>query len=417
MHRGALPGTFFALLLSMLPSVGAAQSEVGAGARAEVKAGQSPRSAVGDSDRALIGELRLGVGVRRSGHRSETTLRYLPRLWYRPQTVVPERPLIYHQLTLAHQSELGRQSRLNLALDSALGELAYSTLIDDAIGRTHGGFETRTFSLFSLTASAAWEQSLSRVTRIILAPSGGYRAPTTLPVAPGIEVSGDESPIPRSAEASLATLLAHRASRRLELSFPLTVSYFWSDVVGSLGAISAEGGVTYALTRLTELQAALGATYIVVPDSASLASVPAFPAARLGLTSTLRRSEAREWSASVTGQHSGYFDTLQGDYRPAASLVLSTQYRYGDWSISAAAQLSTITAEELKSNEARSNFRLDVPVTVRLSHNLELAFGGQASARARDFPPGPLELEQVELLGFVALSVVAGTGEGARWML
>jgi hypothetical protein len=351
-------------------------------------------------------------------------------LWYRPKVVSPERPLVFHALSVAHTRSLDRRSRLNLTLDSALGELAYSASGTGPLGNSYAGFASATYSVATVTGSAAWQHMLNRRETLTLETRESYRAPVQMAVLPGLSTStaqaqdttgttGTTPPvrrIPKSGTASLTAKLDRRATRRLKLSFPVNVALYASDVVGILGTTAARAGAEYAVSRQTQLAAEAGVTYVAAQDR-STSPLPVFPALQLGVQHQFYASDSREWSAGATARHAGYFDTLQGAYLPVASLSTSARHRNGDVTVSLDMQMSMLTNQNLYTNESRSYVTASLPVTIQLDDQLDLTFGGRASARSAEFPFGPLEPQQVRLLAFVGLGAVTGTEADASWAL
>jgi hypothetical protein len=396
----------------VLPIVAGATA-FGAGAQVEVVGGQSPRTGVSEGEPAFYGGFRAALGARLQERLSTTTLRYTPRLLYRPGTFDPERPLVLHQLAFTRQDSLSRRVRVQVGAASVLGELQPGRGAQEELGTSNTRLDTSSISVFTGSANTALQYRLSRISALTTGLAGAYRTSSSLPVLPGMSVR--EGAVPESMQGTLSFGYQRRLSRRLELSAPLELGYYWSEQAGTFTVLGLGSGLDISLNRRTQVVGGAGATF--VRASSDAAATPAvFPSADVSVSSTLYRKGGDSTRASISVRHSGEFDALQGQYRPYLSADASVAWARPPWTTSASLGVAVVTTSTLNDNAARSSFRADVPVGYRLDDNLQLTFGFRGAAYSEEWPNGPVAPRQVEALGFVAVRGAFATGNDAQWV-
>lgn len=385
---------------------------VAAGARTEIAAGEAPAPEQLGSEPTLISDTQLAVGARWDSRRSATTLRYFPRLLYRTNTT-QGRPLVLHQLSAVHATQPTRRMSLQFDVDGALGEVEQGVLSSDVLGNSNVGYDI--YSVYDVNGVAAWRYRATATSDVAVSVEGGYRGPTSISALPGVDV-GDDNTTPENGQVSLTGAYQQSLTRRLRIVFPVRLSYYWSEVVGGVAEIGGRGGVAYSLSKQTDITVLAGLTLVRLPEE-SLLDVNYFPSGRLEIISRIPARRGDQWVIQGSAEHLGSFDSIRGDYRPLVVLEGDASYSHADWTVSAAIGVSTIVAENLYPGDARTVFRATLPLSYRISNGLNLAVGCRGSARSVEWPFGPLNPEQVEVLGFAAVAGVFGSRSDSRWVL
>lgn len=97
-------------------------------ARAEVAAGSAPRRPREDPEATLVGEVRPGAALRLRTPRSELTLRFEPRFYYRTPTLGGiTRPLVLLRGEAAHAHRFSRSVVWSTEAGASRGEVDYTT--------------------------------------------------------------------------------------------------------------------------------------------------------------------------------------------------------------------------------------------------------------------------------------------------
>lgn len=442
-----MPGPLSSLLVT---AFAASVVEAAVGADGEVAAGRAPIALVGREENSLTFTVVPGAGLRLRGTSETVSLSYTPRIFYRlPNELGVDRPLLLHQVSLAHQSEVSRRVGWSNSAQLSVGEVDYTAAGVVFDPRVSSVVRSSVADMLRAEGQTGLKFDMTRRLRLSWDVTGEYTTPldgtTTAPIDPGAMVPTDEPPpaltvigdaVPESAQISTQAGLSYEVSRFDHLASGAEITYQWFPDTGRYLLLSPNVSWDTQLSQRTTLAVSAGFAYVItleanegVDDSNSIGGTGSF-----NVGSVVYKSREVSVSTSVNASLDWYFDPLAGTSQPRAGVDLSTNIEIGrDWLINPNAAFYTVLREgraRVVGTDAEGNpvaldvypdatiLRGEIPFRYNISRAVNLSFGARAALRGRALNDEGFSLtEQYELWAFLGLTVrLATSHDDASWL-
>jgi len=407
----------------------ASRVDVSGGAAIEVRGGFAPPSPQEDIAPSVLVILTPDVDAEVASRRGTLfNLGYTPRVQYRwPNRIDLNRPLLLHQGYATLRQSVNPRWVLGMTLGGSVGEVDYNS-VPELVG--DGGDAPNVtqpdVSVLNIANASAGLSAEGRITRrhtLGLRTDFVYRTPLGGPEA-GDDTQLSSGGIPEQLNVNAGVSLDTRVSPIDAVEVEVTPGYFDYNA-GDTQFITAQAVGQWRRDIRPSLQSTVGAG---VFGSAGLGDtptddVPALPVALASVTGGLVRSASHNVDATLSVGLTPYFDRVQIDLSPRATMNGSVQLSLPPrWTVRAlvgAVTNATRNPRDPRQNaDARpvteSQFRVGVPITYQISDEQQFEFGLLATARAPHLAADDFSLGQSEAWLYVAYRIGAGTARGGQ---
>lgn len=442
-----MPGLACSLLVATLAS---AVVEAAAGADGEVAAGRAPIDLGGDEENSVTFTLVPGAALRLRSSTTSVLLSYAPRIFYRiPNALDVSRPLVLHQVSLAHSVEPNRISSWASSASLAFGELDYTgTGLVFPVG-TSTALRQSVANVVRVEGATGYKRQLSRRLGVAFDASAEYTTSPDDPVTstfpdaastpemplPDITITAD--PLPDSAQVTTEGSLGYLLDRNDRLGTSAEVTYQWFPDSGRYLVLSPDVSWERRLNRRTTLGLSAGLAYVItlettldVDQSNSLGGTGSFQ-----LASTLYSARRTTVSSGLNASLDWFFDPIAGTSQPRVGADLTTNIEIGrEWLIAPNVSFYTVLRDQgtpgasamtaagmvplVVATPDATILRAELPFNYSLSSLVSLSFGGRAALRGKALSEDDFHLdEQVELWAFLGLTVrLATSQDDGSWL-
>lgn len=442
-----MSGLACSLLVATLAS---AVVEAAAGADAEVAAGRAPVDLDAEEESSVTFTLVPGAALRLRSSTASMLLSYAPRIFYRiPNALDVSRPLVLHQVSLAHSAELDRLSSWGSSASLSFGELDYTgTGLVFPVG-TSTALRQSVANVIRVEGTTGYKRQLSRRVGVSFDASADYTTspddPVTLtlpdeastPEMPLPDVTFTADPLPDSAQVTAEGSLGYLLDRNDRIATSAEVTYQWFPDTGRYLLLSPDVSWERQLNRRTTMGLSAGVAYVITlettlagDESNSLGGTGSFQ-----LSSTLYKARRTTVSSALNASLDWFFDPIAGSSQPRVGADLTTNIEVGrEWLITPNLSFYTVLRDRgtavsdamtaagmvpvVVATPDATILRAELPFQYSLSQLVGLSFGGRAALRGRALSEDNFRLnEQVELWAFVGLTVrLATSQDDGSWL-
>lgn len=422
----------------LVAALAAGVVEAAVGADGEVAAGRAPVDITGPEEDSVTFTLIPGAGLRLHSPATRLALSYTPRIFYRvPNALNIDRPLVLHQLSLAHDTELSRRASWLNSAQFSLGELDYtaSGVVFDR--RVTSVVRTSVAEVLRAEGQTGVTLDLSRRLVLNLDLSGEYTTPTEetrvspagaegMPPPEGAPDLPTFDPVPESAQAAAEASLGYRLSRYDQVAVTGGVTYQWFPDTGRYLLVSPDVSWESQLNQRTAFEVSAGLAYVITLEAAQGTddsnAIGGTGSLRIG--SIVHRSRDMTVGTSFSASLDWFFDPIAGTSQPRAGVDAAASIEIGrDWQIGPNASFYTVLRDAGTgvggggaTGEGDPAFDLfladatvlrgEVPVSYAISRPVNLNFGVRAALRGRELSHENFRLgEQYEVWAFLGLTV------------
>ncbi|MGH1347456.1 MAG: hypothetical protein ACRBN8_38205 [Nannocystales bacterium] len=411
----------------------ASRVDVSGGAAIEVRGGWAPpapqESAVPTVLVILTPDVDMEVESRRG---TLFNLGYTPRVQHRePNLLDADLPLLLHQAYATVRQPVDARWTLGVNLGGSVGEVGYNAapeiIGDGADAPNVSRTEASVLQIAVGSAGLSAEGRLTRRHTLGLRTDIVYRTPLGIPEVTDDSQQLSSAGIPEQLSINGAVSLDTRVSQADSVEVEVTPGYFDYNS-GDTQFMTAQAVGQWRRDIRPSLQSTVGAG---VFGSAGLGNtrtddVPVLPVALASVTGGLVRSASHSVDATLSAGLTPYFDRVQIDLSPRATLNASVQVSLPPrWSIRGMVGAITNATrdpraprESLDGESTRpvteSQFRVALPVTYQISDEQQFEFGLLATARAPHLAAEDFSLGQSEAWLYVAYRIGAGTARGGQ---
>lgn len=431
------------LTLGMLGAVGssallgAVDVDPAVFARAEVAAGSAPSRPREDPEATLVGELRPGAALRLRTPRSELTLRFEPRFYYRTPTLGGiSRPLVLLRAEAAHAHRFSPRVVWSTEAGASRGEVDYTTsTLAFATPTTADDLDLAVITLFTADARTGLTWRISPRYELALGAAVLHTDPY-----------GEASREAFATTTSVGPDVVQRfeLDERSFLTLPVRARYHF---VGSLPpaegeepidrpdwrTLSVQLGYQRALGLRSTFQALAGVS-IAEPEDQSDESEPieerddarrVYPVGTLAIEHVLHsRREARVTNRFAFSMDAS-LDPTSGRIRPVAGFETALRTDLGPrWSLTLVAGAFTTTTRDptapredpampredpnIPLEQPESTLTASLTAAYAIMRGLDLELGARAATRASRLGADEFEWVDRQIWGFAGVSWAFG---------
>lgn len=443
-----MPALACSLLVATLAA--AAVVEAAAGADGEVAAGRAPVDLNGEEENSITFTLVPGAALRLRSSTTSLLLSYAPRIFYRfPNALDVGRPLVLHQVSLAHSVDLSRIQSWGSSASLAFGELDYtgtglvfpagiSTQLRQAVSnvvRVEGatGYKRQLSRRLGVAFDASAEYTTSPDDPV----TSTFQDPGSTPEMPLPDVTITADPLPDSAQVTTEASLGYLLDRNDRLGTSAEVTYQWFPDSGRYLLLSPDVSWERQLNRRTTLGLSAGLAYVItlettldLDQSNSLGGTGSFQ-----LASTLYSARRTTVSSGLNASLDWFFDPIAGTSQPRVGADLTTNIEIGrEWLIAPSVSFYTVLRDQgtpatgamtadgmvplVVATPDATILRVELPFNYSVSQLVSLSFGGRAALRGKALSEDDFYLnEQVELWAFLGVTVrLATSKDDGSWL-
>ncbi len=410
----------------------ASRVDVSGGAAIELRGGIAPPSPQEDSAPSVLIILTPDVDMEFASRRGTLfNLGYTPRVQYRyPNRIDVNRPLLLHQGYAILRQQVDPRWVLGMTLGGSVGEVDYNSapeIVGD--GSDAPNVNPGSVSVLEIAAASAGLTAEGRLTRrhtLGLQTNVVYRTPLGVPEVSEENTQLSSSGIPEQLNVSASVSLDTRVSAVDAVEVEVTPGYFDYNSAATQ-FVTAQAVAQWRRDIRPSLQSTVGAG---VFGSAGIGDTqtddaPVLPVALASVTGGLVRSASRSVDATLSAGLTPYFDRVQVDLSPRAtingSVQLSLPPRWTVRGLVGAVTNATRDPRDPRQNAdgttqpiTESQFRVAAPVTYQISDEQQFEFGLLMTARAPHFASETFSLGQSEAWLYVAYRIGAGTARGGQ---
>lgn len=410
----------------------ASRVDVSGGAAIEVRGGFAPRSPQEASEPAVLAILTPDVDMEVASRRGTLfNLGYTPRVQHRYRNLLGvNRPLLLHQGYATLRQQVDPRWVLGVNLGGSVGEVGYNSapeiVGDGADAPNVSRTDASVLQIAAASAALTAEGRLTRRHTLGLQTNVVYRTPLGIPEVTDENTQLSSAGIPEQVNVSAAVSLDTRVSPVDAVEVEVTPGYFDYNA-GDTQFITGQAVGQWRRDIRPSLQSTVG---VGVFGSAGLGDtqtddVPVLPVALASVTGGLVRSASHSVDATLSAGLTPYFDRVQIDLSPRAtingSVQLSLPPRWTVRGLLGAVTNATRDPRDLRQNTdgttqpiIESQFRVGVPVTYQISDEQQFEFGLLMTARAPHFASDDFSFRQSEAWLYVAYRIGAGTARGGQ---
>lgn len=426
----SLPNLVGALWFAADPA--ASRVDVSAGAAIEVRGGFAPRSPREASEPSVLAILTPDVDMELASRRGTVfNLGYTPRVTYRfPNLINLNRPLLLHQAYATLRQRVDPRWVLGVNLGGSVGELDYNSapqvLGDGADAPNVAQPDVSVLNIATGSVGLSAEGRLSLRHTLGLQTTVIYRTPLGVPEVTDPDTRLSSAGVPEQLNVNVGVSLDTRVSAVDSVGVAVTPGYFDYNT-GETQFITGQAVAQWRREIRPSLRSTVGAGAFA---SAGLGdtntdSVPVLPVALASVTGGLVRSASHSVDATVSAGLTPYFDRVQIDLSPRASLNASVQLSLPPrWTVRGLVGAVTNATRDPRDPRvfddgstqpiSESQFRLAVPATYQISDEQQFEFGVLMTARAPHFAADEFSFAQSEAWLYVAYRIGAGTARGGQ---
>ena len=416
-----------AALLLIDPS--SARVDVSGGVAAEVRGGRAPISPVDPPVASFLAIVTPDVAMQvRSRRGGVFTLGYSPRIQYRlPNRLDLLRPLFLHTFTSTYDVSLSRRWSMGLSLSSSVGEVDY-TGINIALGDNAAAPDLQLVNFVFGSGGLQFTNLVNRRNVVSFGPEFDLRSP--LGDSRDLSASTTFSNIPTQTAVYFPTSWAHQASTVDTVDLrtrPGIVDYDSEDTY--VVADTRVGWDRQVATNLfTRLDAGLFVASLIrgepgdtdLDGTADTSATRVFPVGSVSLQGRLR-STASHWVDGNLGfEVIGFFDRVAVRVDPRGQLTAGiTTTIPPRWAAGLQAAAFTALNPDPRPSVGMNMIevpetliRVQTPITYAIGRYSALEFGAIVSVRASHLASSQFQFTQLELWGYLAYRIGAGTARG-----
>lgn len=410
----------------------ASRVDVSGGAAIELRGGFAPPSPQEDSGPSVLAILTPDVDMEVASRRGTLfNLGYTPRVQYRyPNRIDLNRPLLLHQGYATLRQPVDPRWVLGLTVGGSVGEVDYNSapeIVGD--GSDAPNVNPGDVAVLQIAAASAGLSAEGRLTRrhtLGLRTDVVYRTPLGVPEVEDETTQLTSAGIPEQVNINAAVSLDTRVSPIDAVEVAVTPGYFDYNA-GDTQFITTQAVGQWRRDIRPSLQSTVGAG---VFGSAGIGDtqtdeVPVLPVALASVTGGLVRSASHSVDATLAAGLTPYFDRVQVDLSPRATINGSVQVTLPPrWTVRGL--LGAVTNATRDPRDPRqsadgttqpiteSQFRVAVPATYQISEEQQFEFGVLMTARAPHFASDDFSFGQSEAWLYVAYRIGAGTARGGQ---
>jgi len=439
-----MPGPACCLLAAVLSSAGVV--EAAAGVDGEVAAGRAPvdpTNPTQDSENSITFTLVPGAALRLRSQTNNLTLTYTPRIFYRaPNVLEVDRPLVLHQVSLEDAVELSRRLSWSSQASLSIGEIDYTasslvfapgtsavrTSVADIV-RVDGTSGVR----YDLTRRLRWTVDASAEYTTPIGDSGVSGLPADSPLPDGVVFGA----LPESAQVSAETGLSYALSRSDRLGMAGELTYQWFPDTGRFLLLSPDVTWESQLSRRTSISLSAGIAYVIALETqGGIQQENAFGGTGgFQLASVFHKSRVATVTGAFNASLDWFFDPVAGTSQPRAGVDAGVDIQIGrKWQISPNASFYAVLRDRGQTlgeppittpdgtmapvvtdvqgiDYDSTQLRAEIPFRYSLSRNVLLSFGARGSMRGNSLSDDDFELDRlVEFWAFGGLTVRFSSG-------
>ncbi len=410
----------------------ASRVDVSGGAAIELRGGLAPRSPQESAVPSVLVILTPDVDAEVESRRgSLLNLGYTPRVQYRyPNRIDVNRPLLLHQGYATVRQQVDPRWVVGVLLGGSVGEVDYNNapeLVGD--GADAPNVARPSAAVLDIAAASAALTADGRLTRrhtLGLQFGVVYRTPLGVPEVtdPGTQLTA--AGVPEQLNVNVGVSLDTRVTPVDTVGLEVAPGYFDYNA-GDTQFFTTQAVAQWRRDIRPSLQSTLGAGVMgsAVFGDTQTDGPPVLPVALASVSGGLVRAASHSVDASLSAGLAPYFDRVQVDLSPRASLNGSVQLSLPPrWTVRGLVGAVTNATRDPRDPRQNGNgtaqpitesqFRIATPVTYQISDAQQFEFGLMMTARAPHLASDDFTLAQSEAWLYVAYRIGAGTARGGQ---
>lgn len=410
----------------------ASRVDVSGGAAIELRGGLAPPSPEDDAVPSVLVILTPDVDMEVESRRgSLLNLGYTPRVQYRyPNRIDLNRPLLLHQGYATLSQQVDPRWIVGVFLGGSVGEVDYNSapelVGDGAVAPNVARPDATVLDIAAGSAGLSAEGRLTRRHSLGLQAGVVYRTPLGVPEADDADAQLTTAGIPEQLSVNASVSLDTRLSPVDAVEVEVTPGYYDYNA-GTTRFITTQAVALWRHNIRPSLQSTVGAGAM---GSAGFGDtepggLPVLPVVLASVTGGVVRSASHSVDVGVTAGLTPYFDRVQVDLSPRATLnttvLLSLPPRWSVRGLVGAVTNATSEPRDPRQNRdgsaqpiTESQFRIATPVTYQISEQQQFEFGLLMTARAPHLASDDFTFGQSEAWFYVAYRIGAGTARGGQ---